>query len=241
MSYLRPLLSITFVNRNALRSFSAMPPRNCQRTSGCISVSLLIGRSTRMRSPASSSAFRCSCRSRYARSLMSLHRDVVFANQTAPFFLLRLDEFAERLGRAADDVAALRFEPLAHRRIGEHLRERTVQRIEHALRRLRRRESGYPGLRFEAGVGLANRRYARPELGALGRAHRERHELARFHVLGDGAAALDKHHLYHAGDEIAHRRPAAAIVDRHALDARDFLEQFIREAARGRRTRRAVV
>ena len=34
---------MTLVNRNALRSFSSMPPRNCQRTSGCISVSLLIG------------------------------------------------------------------------------------------------------------------------------------------------------------------------------------------------------
>ena len=30
----------------ALRSFSSMPPRNCQRTRGCISVSLLMGRST---------------------------------------------------------------------------------------------------------------------------------------------------------------------------------------------------
>src|SRR5690348_4033995 len=124
MSYLRPLPSVTLVKRKALRSFSAMPPRNCQRTSGCISVSLLIARSTRMRRPASSSAFRCSCRSRYARSLMSLHRDVLVADEAAPFRLLRLDERTERLRRAADDVAALRFEPLAHRRVGEHLGER---------------------------------------------------------------------------------------------------------------------
>ena len=51
MSYLRPLLSVTLVNRKALRSFSAMPPRNCQRTSGCISVSLLIGPRDRDQEP----------------------------------------------------------------------------------------------------------------------------------------------------------------------------------------------
>src|ERR1700722_3358960 len=51
MSYFRPLASITLVNKNALRSFSAMPPRNGQRTSGCISMSLSIGRSTRIRWP----------------------------------------------------------------------------------------------------------------------------------------------------------------------------------------------
>ena len=55
---LMPLESTTLVNRKALRSFSSMPPRNCQRTSGCISVSLLISRSTVTSSPASSSAFR---------------------------------------------------------------------------------------------------------------------------------------------------------------------------------------
>jgi hypothetical protein len=44
--------SVTLVNTNALRSFSGIPPRNCQRTSGCSSVSLLIGRSTCTRSPA---------------------------------------------------------------------------------------------------------------------------------------------------------------------------------------------
>src|SRR5262249_30814470 len=60
MPYLRFLPSTTLVNRNALRSFSSMPPRNCQRTSGCISVSLLIGRSTVTRGPASRSAGVCS-------------------------------------------------------------------------------------------------------------------------------------------------------------------------------------
>src|SRR5205085_5782555 len=152
MSYLRPLLSVTLVKRKALRSFSAMPPRNCQRTSGCISVSLLIARSTRIRRPASSSASRCSCRSRYARSLMSLHRDVLVTDQATPFRLLRSYQRGERLRRAADDLAALRFEPLAHRRVGEHVRERAVQLVEDGLRRLRRREDGGPGLRFESRV-----------------------------------------------------------------------------------------
>ena len=46
MSKRRPLESVGWVNRNALRSGSGMPPRYCQRTSGCISVSLLIGSST---------------------------------------------------------------------------------------------------------------------------------------------------------------------------------------------------
>ena len=41
-----PSKSVGCVNRNALRSGSGMPPRYCQRTSGCISVSLLIGSST---------------------------------------------------------------------------------------------------------------------------------------------------------------------------------------------------
>src|SRR5229473_6281998 len=123
MSYLRPLLSVTLVNRKALRSFSAMPPRNCQRTSGCISVSLLIARSTRMRSPAASSFFRCSCRSAYGSrcAAMSVHRDVLVANDAAPLRLLSFHELRERLGRAADDVAALRLQPLPHRRLGEQL------------------------------------------------------------------------------------------------------------------------
>src|ERR1700722_1315991 len=68
MSYLRFLLSTTLVNRKALRSFSSMPPRNCQRTSGCISVSLLMGRSTVTSRPALSSARRWSRRSGYPRA-----------------------------------------------------------------------------------------------------------------------------------------------------------------------------
>src|SRR5262249_31338293 len=59
----RPLESVGWVNRKALRSGSAMPPRYCQRTSGCISVSLLIGSSTTTSSPARASASTCSCRS----------------------------------------------------------------------------------------------------------------------------------------------------------------------------------
>src|SRR6202790_4626509 len=52
MSKRRPLESVGCVNRNALRSPSGMPPRYCQRTSGCISVSLLIGSSITCRKPA---------------------------------------------------------------------------------------------------------------------------------------------------------------------------------------------
>src|SRR3954467_12336720 len=51
MSYLCPRLSITFSNKNALRWFSGSP-RNCKRTSGCSSVSLLIGVVTRTSLPA---------------------------------------------------------------------------------------------------------------------------------------------------------------------------------------------
>src|SRR5882757_6711163 len=53
MSYLRPRESITFSNRKALRWLSGSP-RNCSRTSGCNSVSLLIGMVTRMSLPACS-------------------------------------------------------------------------------------------------------------------------------------------------------------------------------------------
>src|SRR3990172_153135 len=67
MSNLRPLLSVMLVNRNALRSSSRWRPRNCQRTSGCISVSLLILRSTTIRSPAFFKASICSWRSGYSR------------------------------------------------------------------------------------------------------------------------------------------------------------------------------
>src|SRR3954466_3616375 len=59
MSYFLPLPSITLVNRNARRLSSGMPPTNCQRPSGCSSVSLSIGRSIRVTSPAASSAARC--------------------------------------------------------------------------------------------------------------------------------------------------------------------------------------
>jgi hypothetical protein len=59
MSYFLPLPSTTLVNRNARRLFSGMPPTNCQRTSGCNSVSLSIVRSIRVTSPAASSAARC--------------------------------------------------------------------------------------------------------------------------------------------------------------------------------------
>src|SRR3954471_15145706 len=111
MSYFLPLLSVTLRKRKALRSFSAMPPRNCQRTSGCISVSLLIGRSTVIRRPAASRAFRCSCRSAYFLSGISVHRDVFCANDAAPLRLLALDEPAQLLRRAADDLAALCFQP----------------------------------------------------------------------------------------------------------------------------------
>src|SRR5262249_45759229 len=55
MSYLRPRASTTFSNRNALRWLSGRP-RNCRRTSGCSSVSLLIGTVTRTSLPARSSA-----------------------------------------------------------------------------------------------------------------------------------------------------------------------------------------
>ena len=49
--------------QESLASGSAMPPRYCQRTSGCISVSLLIGSSTTTSRPARASASTCSCRS----------------------------------------------------------------------------------------------------------------------------------------------------------------------------------
>src|SRR4051812_6715896 len=55
LSYLRPFESTTFSKRNALRSAS-LSPRNCQRTSGCSSVSLLISRRTRTSLPLASSA-----------------------------------------------------------------------------------------------------------------------------------------------------------------------------------------
>src|SRR5438270_10128841 len=149
MSYLRPLLSTTLVKRNALRSFSAMPPRNCQRTSGCISVSLFIGRVTRMSSPAASSALRCACRSAY----ISVHSDVHFLDQRPPLRLLRSDELGELARRAADDLAALALQALAHRRIGEHLGERAMQPLEDRLGRLGRCEHCGPGGGLEARIG----------------------------------------------------------------------------------------
>src|SRR5690348_848644 len=164
MSYLRPLLSVTLEKRNAFRSFSAMPPRNCQRTSGCISVSLLIARGTRISRPALSSASRCSCRSGYLRSAMSVDADVHLADQPAPLRLLGLDELGEGFGAAADDLAALAFQTLAHGRLGEQLCERGVQAPEHRLGSLRRREDRHPGFGLEAGKRLADGRQVGIEL-----------------------------------------------------------------------------
>ncbi len=53
----------TLVNKNARRSSSSSPPWNCQRTSGCSSVSLLIARSMRRSRPCASSRARCSWKS----------------------------------------------------------------------------------------------------------------------------------------------------------------------------------
>jgi len=63
MSYLHPLASVTWVNRNAFLSGSSIPPRNCQRTRGCISVSLLIGPVDRDEQPGALEPCRCSWRS----------------------------------------------------------------------------------------------------------------------------------------------------------------------------------
>src|SRR6185503_11639760 len=59
MSYFLPLPSTTLVNRNARRLSSGSTPWNCQRTRGCNSASLSIGRSMRTTSPSASSAARC--------------------------------------------------------------------------------------------------------------------------------------------------------------------------------------
>src|SRR3954471_19942270 len=241
MSYFLPLLSVTLRKRKALRSFSAMPPRNCQRTSGCISVSLLIGRSTVISKPAASRAFRCSCRSAYFLSAISIHRDVFVANDAPPLRLLALDELGELFRRAADDVAALALEPLAKRRSREQLDEGAVQPIQHRLRRSRGREHRGPRFRFEAGEGLADGRQVGIELGARSRADAEGGELAALHMLRDGAAALDQHHLHLSRDDILHGRAAAAVVDRDGIDARHILEELIGEPARGGRPRRAIV
>src|SRR5262249_32917082 len=64
MSYVRPLASVTLVNRKARRWSSPRPPWNCQRTSGCSSVFLSIGRSTRTTRPCASSRARCCWKSR---------------------------------------------------------------------------------------------------------------------------------------------------------------------------------
>src|SRR3954466_3443606 len=234
MSYLRPLLSVTLENRNALRSFSAMPPRNCQRTSGCISVSLLIARCTRMSSPALSRASRCSCRSAYLRSAISVDGDLHLADQAAPFRLLGLDELGERLGAAADDLAALALQALANTGIGEQFHQDGVQALEHRLWHLRPRKDRRPGLRLEAGQRLGDGGQVRIELRALGGTDRQRGQFAGLDVLGNGTAALDEHHLHLAGHQVLHRRAAAAIVDRYGLDARYLLEELVGKAARGR-------
>src|SRR4051812_42554061 len=67
IEYLRPCALTTFVNRNALRCASSMPPTNCQRTSACSSASLSIGSSIVSSSPCAFSASRCACRSGYGR------------------------------------------------------------------------------------------------------------------------------------------------------------------------------
>src|SRR5262245_35837897 len=59
ISNLRPSAPTTLVNRKARRLSSGRPPANCQRTSGCSSVSLLIGRSTRTTRPCASSVAKC--------------------------------------------------------------------------------------------------------------------------------------------------------------------------------------
>src|SRR5580693_2323849 len=64
MSYLRPLTSVTLVKTKARRLSSGTPPTNCQRTSGCSSVSLLIGVSMRVTRPAASRSARWSWKSR---------------------------------------------------------------------------------------------------------------------------------------------------------------------------------
>src|SRR4029079_14160457 len=151
MSYLRPLLSTTFLKRKALRSFSAMPPRNCHRTKGCISVSLLIARSTVMSRPAFSSAARCSCRSEYFRSAISVHRDVFFPDDASPLRLLALHQLGKRLPRGADDVAVLRFQALAHAAVAQQLDERAVQPVEDGLRRRRGRAQRHPRLPVSSG------------------------------------------------------------------------------------------
>ncbi len=63
ISYFSPLPPTTLVNRNALRCSSGNPPRNCQRTSGWISVSFDTGLSMRVSSPALSRLARCSWKS----------------------------------------------------------------------------------------------------------------------------------------------------------------------------------
>src|SRR5262249_5292450 len=63
MSYWRPAPSVTLVNRKARRASSPRPPWNCQRTSGCNSVFLSIGRSMRTSRPCASSSARCSWKS----------------------------------------------------------------------------------------------------------------------------------------------------------------------------------
>src|SRR5258708_5825342 len=50
-----------------------MPPRNCQRTSGCSSVSLSIGRSMRTRRPRASRSARCVWKSPAGRALRAVH------------------------------------------------------------------------------------------------------------------------------------------------------------------------
>ena len=88
MSYFLPLPSTTLVNRNARRSSSGMPPTNCQRTSGCSSVSLSIGRSMRVTSPAASSAARCCWKSSAGPLVLAEPLRSCRADRACGYFLL---------------------------------------------------------------------------------------------------------------------------------------------------------
>src|SRR5215510_2581798 len=86
MSYWRPCASVTFSNRKALRWLSGKP-RNCSRTSGCSSVSLLIGTVTRTSLPA------CSSPSTYCPSVGQY--DAVIA--PSPFFVAESSRIHDEL------------------------------------------------------------------------------------------------------------------------------------------------
>src|SRR5262245_21048028 len=177
MSYFLPFESTTFLKRNALRSRSAMPPRNCQRTSGCISVSLLIARSTVTSSPAFSSARRCSCRSAYFLSMGLFGGDFLLADDGRPLRLVGFHHGGELAGGAGDEIAVLRLQALLHGGIRESLLQGVVEQIDHRAGRSRRREHRHPGLGGEAGISLGDRRQLGEKARALRCADAERGEL----------------------------------------------------------------